>query len=353
MQGRKLRIGWCRFAYGGNGGVQSEHPAVGSWLSRLVPKVQQDPRCEAAIWEKVIADTPITMTRNRAIRLAKRDGVDILLMIDSDMSPDLYHKALPDARPFWDTSFDFLYRRWDAGPRIILAPYCGPPPGELQSGEEMVYVFHWDYDQTDEQRRRVSLKAYSRHEAGQRSGMEEVAAGPTGLIMLDLRLTDNPDVRLPWFDYEWEDPPYNTKKATTEDVYFTRNCSLAGIPVFCNWDAWAGHVKPVVVGKPAVATVEEVGQHLQEIAIRAIHRGESVREVNPGETPESIAAGLGLQSPEVVKDEPPREPATEPMADGHAPVCRLHGGAAADANAVRRPKRRPRVSVPGVRQEGL
>ena len=52
-------------------------------------------------------------------------------------------------------------------------------------------------------------------------------------------------------------------KASTEDVYNTREISMAGVakghgnPVFVNWDAWAGHVKLKIVGKPRIMGAEQ------------------------------------------------------------------------------------------------
>ena len=72
-----------------------------------------------------IADTPITMCRNRAVQAAQQMSYDLLMMVDSDMSPDLHIKE-PGAKRFWDSSFDFIYSRLGK-PTVIGAPYCGPP----------------------------------------------------------------------------------------------------------------------------------------------------------------------------------------------------------------------------------
>jgi uncharacterized UPF0146 family protein len=50
----------------------------------------------------------------------------------------------------------------------------------------------------------------------------------------------------------------------------TRDLSLVGTtqlgynPVFCNWDAWAGHWKPKCVGKPAILSASSVGHKLKD-----------------------------------------------------------------------------------------
>ncbi|MEK0126623.1 hypothetical protein, partial [Bordetella pertussis] len=89
---------------------------------------------------------------------------------------------------------------------------------------------------------------YSRAEASQFTGIGEVAALPTGLIMYDMRIFDMLEPKdensKPWFYYEWADK-YQSEKASTEDVSATRDMSLVGqqvlgySPVFCAWDSWA------------------------------------------------------------------------------------------------------------------
>jgi hypothetical protein len=72
----------------------------------------------------------------------------------------------------------------------------------------------------------------------------------------------------PWFYYEHPDI-YQSQKASTEDVTMTRDVSLVGTqklgynPVFCNWDAWAGHWKPKCVGKPVVIEAKSVSDKMK------------------------------------------------------------------------------------------
>ncbi len=309
MRERKLKIGIARFPYGGNGGAMSEHLSVGKWLMKLVPQIKADPRCEGdGVWEFIESDTPITMVRNRALRRARMNGVDVLLMVDSDQIPDLYVGKDPLAKPFWDTAFDFLYRHYDKGPCVIAAPYCGPPPDPVEGGCENVYVFHWANStnwRKGEDEPNYSLAQFSREEAAMRSGIEEVAALPTGLCMIDTRVCDLLDP--PWFKYEWMDE-YESDKASTEDVYFTRNCSLLGIPQYCTWDSWAGHAKPAIVGKPQLITSEQVGAELRKAARRDLRQGQSVREIGVGKTPAEIADGLGLDPPVLIEPDETRDP---------------------------------------------
>lgn len=262
---QKFNVGFCTFSYGGNGGISSEVPDIREWMVPLVAEAARDDRIEnIRIWN--LADTPITMTRNRAVLMARQYGVDVLVMVDSDMKPDILASS-PDAKPFFASSFDFVVGHYGKGPVVVGAPYCGPPPVEC------VYVFRWQNMQSDNSNPDFQLEMYDRHTAVRMRGIQECAALPTGLIMYDMRafdLTEPKDANSrPWFYYEWKDK-YHSEKASTEDVTQTRDLSLVGAtklgynPVFCNWDAWAGHWKPKCVGKPVVMSAGGVGEKLRE-----------------------------------------------------------------------------------------
>jgi hypothetical protein len=288
MTPRKLNVSFFIYSYGGNGGAKSEHPDIREWLLPTVIKMKADPRI-GEIRQHTLADTPITLTRNKSVLMARAEGADVIVMIDSDMTPDVHLGRDGSARPFWDTSFDFLYNHYDKGPVVIGAPYCGPP-----GGTENVYVFHWE-DLGSHRGRETpfTIQAYTRTQSFYMAGVQECAALPTGLIMYDMRafeliepsklsqsevldsllmgkLTKSEAMaalRRGFFDYEWKDG-YAAEKASTEDVQNTRDISLAGEqvlgynPVYCNWDAWAGHNKFWCVGKPTLHCAENVSANL-------------------------------------------------------------------------------------------
>lgn len=238
----QVKILFARFPFGG-----SEHPYVTDWMVQTVLKAKKDNRI-SEVQHIFVDDTPITMSRNRVLKIAKQGGVDLVCMIDSDMKPDLHGK------PFWDSSLEFMLQH--EGPCVVGAPYCGPPPNEN------CYIFRWGKRQSDHPGVDMCIDQYTREEAAGRAGFEEVAALPTGLVLIDMRaLVCIPP---PWFEYEYEDPPYNTVKSTTEDVFFTRNLSLAGVPQYVNWDCWAGHMKTKCVGKPTVLTSDAVREEYRK-----------------------------------------------------------------------------------------
>jgi hypothetical protein len=262
MEPMKLNVLFCMYSYSGNGGMRSEHPDVRDWLLATIPKATKDERV-GRIGTLDEAETPITMNRNKSVVEARKGNWDIIVMVDSDMSPDRLLGHTADAKPFWDTAFDFLYRHYPKGPAAIAAPYGGPPD------YENVYVFTWrnhetgHLDETD-----AKLAAFTREEAAVRTGIEDVGALPTGLIMWDTRIFELTEPKKPgedsWFYYEYNDI-YQSSKASTEDVTATRDISLVGTqvlgynPIYVAWDCWAGHHKAKCVTRPQLLTAEMVG----------------------------------------------------------------------------------------------
>jgi hypothetical protein len=160
-----------------------------------------------------------------------------------------------------------------APPATIAAPYCGPPP------EEGCYVFHWTAGESHTPDVPYRLEMVPRELAAVAGGIEEVAALPTGLILYDLRVFDV--LPPPWFDYEWTDDTHSVK-ASTEDVYQTRNASMLGLPQYVAWDCWAGHVKTKTVRRPQLVRRDQVHRSLVEAVTRGIDRGDRLVMVRGG-----------------------------------------------------------------------
>ncbi len=280
MQPRKLTLGINTYCYGGNGSTRSSCPDVHEWLLQVVPKIKDDPRIEQVFF-KDFSDTPITMTRNAAVLWNRSMGCDLQLMIDSDMLPDPYRRETW-ARPFWDSSFNYLYEHYDKGPVFVMAPYGGPPPTEL------TYIFYWKSMQSAHpDDKDFELAMYTREHAASLTGIAEIAAGPTGLGLIDTRLYDlmepGDEDEFSWFYYEWDDK-YQASKSSTEDVTFTRDASFFGIhalgynPMKCNWDAWAGHWKPKCVAKPQFLNASNVGSRYTN-AIKRFKAMEGLQQI--------------------------------------------------------------------------
>lgn len=137
------------------------------------------------------------------------------------------------------------------------------------------------------------------------AGVQEVAALPTGLILFDVRAFKK--LPPPWFTYQYKGdgpecpgcgqakPGLQTEKASTEDVVLTRDLSLLGIPQYCAWDSWAGHIKRKVVRKPRPITPDAAGRKLRD-AIRANrpHGNESIIQVQRGGLPKPPAQTVAV-----------------------------------------------------------
>lgn len=306
MKKRQHNLLVARYPYGGNGNISSESPAICNWLLRNIKKIASDERI-GDIHFSEIADTPITMTRNRSVEIARQKNCDLLLMIDSDQYPDyeLDHNHDPFAKPFWDTSFDFLYEHWTKGPCVIGAPYCGPSP------HQNVYVFHWTNLRNETANSGPRLDQYRREHAAIMSGIQPCAALPTGLILFDIRCFDL--VKPPYFYYQYEGdgarcelcheikPGVQAKKSSTEDVTATRDISLAGQatlgynPVYCNWDAWAGHVKQEIVAKPRPIFVDNVTAKFSKSFEHGIRSGDRLVDVDGSEFAHLSVSGIASQ----------------------------------------------------------
>lgn len=285
MQPAKVNVLIGQFCYSGNGGFASILPHIGDWWAKVYHEMMADERINV-VAKVNLSDTPITMTRNKLLRQAVAGGFDMVLLIDSDNEPDLYVGKDSAAKPFWQSSFDFAYRRLTQGlPTCIAAPYCGPPPHPTGGGCENVYVFKWlNWESVAQGYGGAEVAPYDRNEAALMTGIAPAAALPTGLMLMTVNALEC--IKPPYFRYEWKDN-WEAEKASTEDVYFTRNLAMAGrmkwgAPiVFANWDAWAGHHKPKCVGKPNVLRIEQVCETFAEAVRNNIGQQERMIFVNP------------------------------------------------------------------------
>jgi hypothetical protein len=266
-ESRTYKVAVARFP-----GDGTERKETVGWLIKTVCEMSRDPRI-SDIHSICIASTPIYASRNKAVLEAREAGCQYALFLDSDMAPDI---PLPGAKPFWATAFDFMVARREAeatadpddlkpggrlAPATIAAPYCGPPPNEL------CYVFHWSSQESDTPNPNFRLEMIPREMAAMKAGIEEVAALPTGLILYDMRVFDV--LPVPWFDYEWTDAT-KSERASTEDVFQTRNASLLGLPQYAAWSCFSGHMKMKLVGRPTIVTRDQVHTSLAEAVLRGL-----------------------------------------------------------------------------------
>lgn len=274
-------------------GNNHEDPDCVSWLMKTYKEMLFDPRI-ADVHCFVKSDTPIDMVRNQCVQNAMDLGIDYLLMIDNDMKPD-YARANRPFAPFWKSSFDWMWRR--EAPSIIAAPYVGPDP------HNNIYVFRADNLTNDlDDPGNYVLRQFQRQEAAERGGIEKVKALPTGLILIDMRVFENRRLQIPWFDYEREGDGARCNtcrqhkrgkwlgKASTEDVYFSRNVDTAwhqtpGAGCYVNWDSWAIHIKRTYCYPPELLYADQLGVQEDRAREPQYLSNQQIRIVGAGETP--------------------------------------------------------------------
>jgi len=307
-----------QFAYGGNGGISSTIPELAQWLVKTVIEMKADERI-GRIEPLILSDTPICMTRNRAVKIARERGYDFILMLDSDNLPDGYLGHDPHATPFWKTAFDFSHQRLLKGiPTCIAAPYCGPPPHPVEragifDGGEVPYLFQWTNRESHDVNTPHKLDILTRGDAAKLSGIHPMAALPTGCCLFSTSCFDGPPK--PYFKYEWTDED-ESEKGSTEDVYATRNISLywsmtKGIDVcFATCSSWALHYKPKKVGRPYVIPVETVAKNMRDALAVGLSVKESVVSVDyteglPAKKP-VVTFGFIKPAQEAIAEAPPK-----------------------------------------------
>lgn len=245
----------ARFPYGG-----SERTEIVDWTASACLWASRQPDLINGMLLWKINDTPVTMCRNQAVQAAIYNKVDILVLIDSDMAPDIDKE-----KPFLPAAFEFIKSRWHTAPTIISAPYltAGPAYNPIMG--------LW---RTHNEGFAVRASLYTREEAAALQGIQPCSLQGTGLMALDMRIftgfpVGEEVVKLPppWFYYEFTDE-YHAQKASTEDMVFTRNATVLfaqhGIEIgFVDWDCWAYHVKTEFVGKPEAITLQNVSTKYQ------------------------------------------------------------------------------------------
>jgi len=168
----------------------------------------------------------ISLGRNLAVKNMLENGYDYLLMVDPDMSPDVYVGFRQNSKMFWSSSYKFLEER-PCG--VVVAPCTGPRP------ERPIYV--WRHCNNGEYRRLTHDEA---QEAFSKPKFEHVVAGGTGVMLIDRPALEK--LKAPYFEDAFYDQG-QMELRTTSDVRFCEKCWDAEIPVWCNWYSFAGHIQ--------------------------------------------------------------------------------------------------------------
>lgn len=187
-----------------------------------------------------VASSRIMLNRNSIAQDALERGVDFLLMIDPDMKPDIYLNRRKAAKPFFHSSLQHLL---DNPFGVVAAPAICDPPKCLTN------VFVRD-EETGKARRMTHEEAAARQ---RNPAIEQVVAIGTGIMLIHMPIFRS--LEAPFFFDDYNSDCTNLERS--QDINFTSRCTEAGIPVWCNHYAFAGHDKHVMLECPGIGDDEE------------------------------------------------------------------------------------------------
>lgn len=205
---------------------------TGAFLFDLGCKLSTHPLI-AKVSQAVLRSSRIAMNRNLLVKSAIEDGVDFLLMIDPDMAPDMYVDHCSGALSFIESSLQHLVENPFG---IIGAPAVGEPP------DMKVNVFVNGPDGVGRRMTHAELL-----ERVQDPRIEDVVAMGTGLMLIHMPIFCH--LQQPYFQDEYTDNTF-TELKKSQDIVFTERAHMAGIPVWCNYYSFSGHVKSSILGCP-------------------------------------------------------------------------------------------------------
>jgi hypothetical protein len=147
----------------------------------------------------VYSDTPITMTRNRAVEDAKagrlRFPVDARQRQRAGRLLESGRSQLGRREAVLGNVVRLRLSPADLHgiPTVIVAPYCGPPPHPIAKpgwidGGEVPYLFEWSNNESDNPHAHQKLSMLTRNEAARLSGIHPIAAAPTGVSLWALKV---------------------------------------------------------------------------------------------------------------------------------------------------------------------
>ena len=219
---------------------------VFDWCAKLQGQMFQHPNLSTLTIDRATG-YPTDVVRNKILKDAKDQGYDYCLMVDDDMCPDLL-LGEPGTEAFLPTALSFALNH--GSPCVVAAPYCSAPPWQ-----EVLVMMDRQTVPDSPDAGGTALSKYTRDEAAMMSGIQRVAALPTGCMLIDTRVCNI--LPHPWFSYEYADD-HHTKLDSTEDIVFSRNLNWLSVPQFCHWSAWAGHDKKYLTGKPQRSPIDRV-----------------------------------------------------------------------------------------------
>ena len=211
-------------------GYRMQHADISTWLMQFAFRLRDDSPDIREVQFYNVGNPRILMMRNLCVKDAVAGGCSHILFVDPDMVPDKYVGRDPTAKMFWLEAWTFIKEHPGS---VVAVPYCGPPP------DEVIHVFVKN-DKGD-------LVRLPRAAAQKLSGWKGVEAVGTGLLLADMSIFQK--IPHPYFDDVYLDDT-KTKLHFSQDVYFCLKCREHGIPIYVNFDCWAGHDQTICVDKP-------------------------------------------------------------------------------------------------------
>lgn len=226
---------------------------VALFLARLVEwRHTQDFVSQVLVGPQVNV-VPAPCARNRAVRDARQAGADYLLMVDDDMAPEF---------AFFPAALAFL--REHPGPAVVGAPYTSGSP------KEDVMCFEWRSPESGTPAVRWKIERIAREDAARRTGIQRVDNIGTGCVLYDLLAFEK--VKPPFYNYRLD--AEGTVAVESEDCHLHRRLATAGVPIFADWDHWAGHWKPKCCGRPVPLRQEQIdSEYRDQAALELVQAG--------------------------------------------------------------------------------
>jgi len=173
-----------------------------------------------AIVPVFIEKQPTDIARNRIVKAALDCKADAVMMIDSD--------CVPPNGVFLPLLTKVLTHQC-----VAACPYVAKHGGVCVAFKEPKTM----------------------HEIEKMTGWHEVQTCGTHLIAFTTSVFNY--IPMPWFHYEYNST-HTGFRAGAEDTVFLNKVNKEGIPIYVNFDLWAGHILPRVATKPKALTMADI-----------------------------------------------------------------------------------------------
>jgi len=196
-------------------------PSYNGWL-RAELAVFLATEATGTLWP--VLHEPTDVARNKLVRHAQTIKADVLFMFDADAAPT-------------QGTFKALLDKAIEEPCVVAAPYLSG------SGH-------------------LCVEGVPLAEAVKLEGLHRVGNVGTHVVAYSTSVFEK--VSPPYFSYGYN--AMHTALTDSEDCVAHRKLAEAGVPIWCAFDHWAGHVITKKHDKPRVVTSDELAEVLKLLA---------------------------------------------------------------------------------------